>query len=227
MMEPNQTQKTTTLIEIRDFLAANQVQVQPWCSSDSVVGALYDLLQSRRRDEAFWGTLEELVARLDDRRFDPTPLLGAETMSEGRIEQIVKDLRDSLGIEGSLQIPTWRAWLSRTTGIGALAAFLLLGSATGCLESDPESSTPPEVCVEAQAEGLDGQDGIEYCDLLNIVEEADIASHLRSRLLECLPYLDAEYRANLLDDFINMSDEDILRRLDSLAYTPPCYEDAH
>lgn len=218
--------QTTTLIEIRDFIATHDGEAPPWGRSGDAVEALYRLLCRHHEDEGFWADLEGLVRRLDDRRFDPSPLRGAELLGDDAIERLVRELRQSLGATDEAPPPSWQQWLARPAGAAALAAFLLLGTATACDDGgeDPEVE---ELCASAEGQGLEGDDGLVYCELLDIVDLAEISAMERTYLLECLPTLDAAYRAQLLDEFETLTDEQLASRLSDMAWSPPCYEDAH
>jgi hypothetical protein len=88
-----------------------------------------------------------------------------------------------------------------------LAAFLMLGAAPGCGdEGNPES---------CDAGGLEGEDARVYCDLWTLVDEAAISEHQKGEMFRCMDDQGAAERAELLEQFSQMTDEQLAGTLTS------------
>jgi hypothetical protein len=199
----------TSLIDIRDFLSEHRCAASPWEHPDRVVDRLIAELRERRHDEAFWADLRDLVERLEDRRFDATAFRGASALRGATVDRLLGELRISLGNGGPPPggASGVRAWAKKSLGTTALFALLLLGVAVGCREGDDDDNAAQ--CDEAGLYGIpDDEQGV-YCDLVDIIQSADISNATREQLLSCLPDLDAAYREYLLDLFQTMSDDQI------------------
>jgi len=239
------TVKTTTLIEIRDFLATEGCAPPPWGPPERAVDALYRLLRERRGDDRFWADLAELTRRLDDRRFDPAPL--SEVLGATELDRLIADLRRSL--DGAGAKPSALAWIGSAASASALVAFLLLGAAAGCdngpsdgdgdvdADVEPDADVVPdaeadaeaeEPCAEAVARGYTGEVARVYCDLIEVIQGSTVAAGVKTDLLACLPELDAALRASLIEQFATMNDTDLATYLTGM-FDPgePCFEDAH
>jgi hypothetical protein len=236
--------QTTSLFEIREFLAAQNCAPTPWEKPEGVVERLYAALADKKGDERFWHELKALLARLEDRRFNAQALAGSEALPAATTDEIMDDLRAALGMSDGLRM---KRWISRPIGTAAILAFLLLGSAVGCKDSGDDDDTAAAaeadddddayygndddatgdddaVCQQAQWENFTGKEGQVFCELIDIVEEANIASWAKEILLDCLPELGATVRANLLEQFQTMNDEQIVDKLEDLVdYGGPCY----
>ncbi len=217
---------TTSLHQIRAFLDRHGAGIPAWSEPERAVDALYALLRERRDDPVFWAELSELTRRLDDARVSPELVDGSEVLGLGSIDRLLVELRESL--PATERAPrTAREWVGAGLGLGALASFLVLGAAIGCpapnhpdVGDDDTSYTP---CAEATDAGI--QDEAEqrvYCDLVDLIETAEIPPDVRDDLLACLPELGAEERENLLDQFENASEDDLAELLLDLAETEPC-----
>jgi hypothetical protein len=218
--------RPSTLSEIRDVLAAEAGRdaPAPWAGSSAALDGLYALLRRRRGDDALWGRLEDLAARLDRRRFDPSASERGELLGERTQARLMAALRRDLA---DAPASGWRGWLARGAGASALTAFLILGGAVGC-QNDCDDLGDDTTCDAAVDQGLTGEEARDLCNLVEVVEAADVSSGLRDEILRCLPWLDRAYRAELLDSFCGLSDADLADRLESLIEPDgACFEDAH
>jgi len=244
-MEQMGTQ-TTTLSTIRDFLRAERREPPPWAPPTRAVDELYAMLTERRDDDLFWARLGDLASRLADRRFCSAALARVEALDGATVDRLLEDLRASIG-GASEPRRTLKDWLGSAISVAALTGFLLLGTAAGCAEDDDDQGSDSDVdsdsdsdsdtdsdtdtdtddlCDEAIGHGFSGAEGEIYCDLIEIIEEADVADWIKQQLYECLPELDADYRANLLEQFQSMSDAELAAYLqDMVAYGGVCYDD--
>jgi hypothetical protein len=205
------TVAATTLVEIRDFLRRRSCAPAPWETPQGAVDRLRAALAAKRDDELFWRDLKDLTRRLEDRRFDRTALRGSQALGEAATDQLLDELRAALDGDGPNALPAERP--ARNGGGRALAGvallgFLLLGAALGC--DDGES----DLCGDAIAAKIPGDDGVVYCELMDIIRRADISKADKHYFMECLPDLDATYRAHLLHLFERMSDHDIAAYLE-------------
>ena len=225
---------TTSLHEVRSFLVDQGVASPPWSSGAEAVDALYALLRERRDDEAFWGRLEGLLTRLEDARVRPELISGADVLGGAAVGQLLIDLRLALPAGGDGPTDA-RSWARGATAARALAAFLLLGAAVGCqpqlnggddddvagVDDDDDVGT----CDEAEALELEGDDADVYCELLEIIEGADVPTSIRLDVLECLPRLSAEARETLVESFRTMDEEELADALQDLAWSWLCNPD--
>jgi len=209
----NGTTTTTSLIDIRDFLSAHRCAAAPWDHPERVVDQLIGALRERRNDDGFWKDLRNLVERLEDRRFDATAFRGASALNGATLDRLLDELRRALRnggppVNGASGV---RAWVKSSLGTSALFALLLLGVAAGCRNGNNDHNAA--LCHEAGKNGISaGEQGV-YCDLVEIIQAADISTTSRENLLACLPDLDATYRVYLLDLFQTMSDAQIAQYL--------------
>ncbi len=199
---------TTTLLEIRSFLARRAVAPEPWSSSSAAVDALLELLRARRDDPVFWRELEELVERLDDARVHPRLLEGAEVLGRATVAELLEALREALPPEET----SARSWIRGIDAARALAAFLLLGAAVGCPPTDSEY----EACAEAP-DGLSEANSEVYCDLVALVDDSDVDSATQAEVLDCLPGMTDTERRDLLDAFLDYNDEELASALEQMA----------
>ena len=214
----NEEARTTSLMEIREFLGNHQYDAAPWDNQKRVVDQLYDALNEKRDDLLFWTDLKSLVRRLEDRRFDQTIFSNSTAFQNATLDQLLDDLRRSLGdgdggSSGGNNSDIKR-WAKKSISATALFSFLLLGVAVGCNEDDGDDKDSA-LCAEAEDERLTGQEGEVFCDLVDIIRNADIPSVTKMELLECLPELDATYREEILEMFQSMTDQEIADYLTS------------
>jgi hypothetical protein len=202
----------TTLQQIRDFLRRENAAPPPWTRPEGSVEALYDLLRLRRDDERFWASLKDLASRLEDRRFDAARLGACEVLGHATLDRLLDDLRASLDAPGKPRLPDW---LRSGVSAAALMAFLVLGTATACAPADP-AGTEDGTCGEAIANSIPAGEAGTYCELVEIIKAAAITAETKQILLDCLPDLDAAYREELLDQFVNSTDEQIASILDAM-----------
>ncbi|MCP4604593.1 MAG: hypothetical protein GY847_29405 [Proteobacteria bacterium] len=196
-------EQSTPLIELRTFLLGQGVDSPPWCDHTSVVSALYDLLWQQRDDDHFWIRLEQLVSKLEEQQFNISALHSSPVIPEATIETLLADLRANLTHRETTE-PTWKRFVS-SVGTSGLLAFLVLGT-SACHDTCED---------DAQKMGIDGVGN--YCELVDIIMEADIAWTVRTNLLDCLPELDAEMRSEYLKDFQTSSDSELAKRLEDLS----------
>jgi hypothetical protein len=204
------------MVSIRDFLRQQGAEIAPWSSAKTAIDGLFAVLDSRGGDERFWRELKELVLNLDDDRFKPSSPGGAAIVSEGQVDLIIEQLEESmLRAGGADPNGATSAWLRASPPPGALLAFLLLGSSLGC--SDP--------CVERAVEdGVEG-DLYTYCELVALINDADIPWNIRINLLDCLPRLDESARYWLLEAFENAPDDELLETLVEISSSAKCDDD--
>ncbi len=221
----------TSLMEIRDFLAAHKCAPKPWENTDNVVDRLFESLCVKQGDKRFWADLKRLVGRLDDERFNTSAMKGSSVFGDASLDKLVEELRGSIGGGGGGNgVSGLRKWAASSVAVPAFLSFLLLGVSISCDNSDSndadsdDSNTEyagyddddddvnnqtDEVCDEALEEGFSGYSARVYCDLIDIINESAISNDVKDDLLECLPELDSYSRESLLDLFDNMSDEQI------------------
>jgi hypothetical protein len=214
---------------IRDFLRAERREPPPWASPRRAVDELYDLLRQRRGDDLFWLRLEDLTSRLADSRFSSAALARSEAIDGATADRLLADLRSSLG-GGDASPRSIRDWMGSKMSAAALTGFLLLGTATGCAEDDDDDNGGGGggggLCQDAIDEELSGEEGEVYCDLIDIVESADVSSSVKQDILDCLPELDADYREFLLEQFQGMSEQQLAEYLeDMVSWNGVCSSD--
>ena len=211
----------TTLHDIRNFLAAQGHAVPAWSSSRRPLEALYEVLQQQRHDEGFWRDLAALTNRIEDARLRPSAFAGCEALGNADVDGLLTDLRSALPDTDSGPRPmrSWTATLNAT----ALAGFILLGAVVGC--DDPV--TPDEALCDAAAEyDIAGDDEqAVFCELCDIIDESASSDWVHETLMECIPEMSADAREDLLDEFVNASDEDLANILIGLAQSPECDDD--
>ena len=232
------TGHTTSLLEIRNFLEAERAAPEAWAAPEASLESLYALLVERRDDALFWSRLRLLALRLEDHRVDLGRLRHSEALGYATVDKLLTDLRADLHAIAPPAAVSWKRVLSGSLRATSLAAFLLLGTAAAsCDDGDPYdtggdasadtgSDTDTSLCAEAVAEGISGDDGQAYCDLVDIINAASLTGEQRAALLDCLPNLDAAYRETLLEAFASMSDTEIATHLQQmLGAGGVCYED--
>ena len=75
-------------------------------------------------------------------------------------------------------------------------------------------------------DAVDEENCADYVQLLQVVKEADIWEGTQDDLLACLPELDAEFRAEMLDAFENFDDDEIASYLTNLTDSGQvCFDD--
>jgi len=201
--------KTTSLTEIREFLSRGGCAPTPWSSADAAVEHLYEVLRRQRGEESFWCDLRDLTNRLEDRRFRPSKLGGSGTLGPAVTESLLAELRASLPPVNGSPHP-FGGWLRSKVSAGALAGFLLLGTAAACSDGDG-------LCRDdAESHGLMGEEATVYNALVGIVNESSLTLDERCTIYECLPDLDATYREGLLQEWQTLDEDEISWRIDTL-----------
>ena len=109
-----------------------------------------------------------------------------------------------------------RGWIRTRVATTALAAFLLLGASMGCERTS-------DGCDEAQRMGIEDEEEQDvYCDLVAVIESAEMDPDIRNDLLECLPEIAAIYRAELLERFLEADDQTLADMIESIAVSLEC-----
>ena len=206
---------TTSLREIRAFLANQGTDLPPWSAPPTSVERLYQLLRERRGDETFWTDLSDLTRRLERVQSAPLHLDGSDVLSAAVVDQLLADLRADLP-DDPAALPSLRDWARSSVGFSAVAAFVLLGASLGCDKTDAE-------CGAAADEDItDAGEQIVICDLVDIINASEMDPDLRSDLLACLPELAAAERADLLDQFEQASEGELADLLEEIAVSDEC-----
>ena len=212
--------ENTTLHEIRHYLNTCGCAPPPWSDARTQVDALYTLLREKRGDDPFWQGLSGLAVRLEDARVSPSLIEGSEVLGGGRVDQLIDDLRSSLPVNGAGPRDT-RSWTASSIGITALAAFALLGTSLGC---EPIGPIGPNACDEAVDAGVQTAAAADvYCEIVDIIQDADVHENLKASLLECLPEYANDEREDLLDAFVDADDDQLVELLEDMAWSSPCY----
>lgn len=210
---------TTNLHDVRRFLADQSAGTAPWTPSGATVDALLTLLRERRHDEAFWVELRGLLERLEDSRVRPELIQGAEVLGGAAVGKLLATLRDALPENDA---PAG-SWIRGASAAHVLAALLLLGTA-GCAPMLGAGGAPgvDGECSQAQELALDEEDTDVYCELVDLVEDADVSTSVRADVLDCLPSLSATYREYLVNQFRTYSDVELADALQDLAWSDEC-----
>jgi len=215
----NTPRATTTLHDVRDFLTARGAAPSPWATASEVIEALLALLRRRQHDDRFWEELERLLERLEDARVRPELIRGAEVLDGAEVGELLRDLRRALPASAGA---SGGGWIRGARAAKVLAALLLLGTAVGC---QPYYGVVSDCSVD-QA-GLNPDEKV-YCELVGMVEDSDVEDDVASDVLGCLPERSAVRRQQLVQQFRNLSDEELADALEDLAWSRECdfYEDA-
>jgi hypothetical protein len=208
------TQPVTNLHDIRRFLSTYGQGPQPWASSEEALDKLYRILLKHEADDGFWRNLAGLVRRLEDRGVRPAILAGSDVVGREAGDALVQALRAALGRAGVR--PGGRAAFARSCRTATpLAGFMLLGLAVAC----KEDKASDEQCAEAEELGLSEDDGQIYCELVDMIDAADLSDTQREDLMECLPDMSAAEWEELLSDWSEMSDSDVEDEMQTLSWT--------
>lgn len=125
---------------LRCTMAAQGMRVKPWAGVEDTLDAFHDLLAERRRDDAFWQSLERLAAGLT-RDFQTRMKAGRsgvidnEILGDDRVSGLLAEIRRRVekgrGERGRF------AGLARRLSVGAAGLALILGGAitAGCYKS--------------------------------------------------------------------------------------------
>lgn len=195
------------MVELKRFLSESEGRRSRPGERKSSVESLCDTLWDLRADSRFWFRLEALVGALDKSQLDLSGIRPS-TLPNASVDALLSDLRSSLVHKKKTDEP-WRGFLSKI-GAAGLLGFLVLGTAA-CNDT----------CEEMAAD-----DGIqhpeEFCDLVHIINNADIPWTVRVNLIDCLPGLGAAMRADYLARFMNDSDEELAEALKELSSSWEC-----
>ena len=207
------TQSIARLHDIRRFLSPYGQDPHPWAPSEDALDRLYQILQEREGDDAFWRDLAGLVRRLEDRGVNPVILAGSEVVGRDAADALVQDLRAALRLSG-VGSGGRAAFARNCRRPTPLAGFMLLGLAVACKDKEPE-----ELCAEAQEQGLSEDDGQVYCDLVDMIDAADLSDSERERLMECLPEMSASEWEELLSDWSQMGDTGVEWEMSAMSWS--------
>ena len=214
-------QPVTNLHDIRRFLSTYGQGPQPWASSEEALDKLYRILLEHQADDGFWRNLAGLVRRLEDRGVRPAILAGSDVVGREAADALVQALRAALGRAG-VRLGGRAAFARSCRTATPLAGFMLLGLAVACKdkEKDKENDNESEeLCAEAEDLGLSEDDGQIYCELVDMIDAADLRDSEREDLMECLPDMSAAEWEELLSDWSEMSDSDVEDEMQALSWT--------
>lgn len=211
----NDTVRSTSLHDIRDFLSKYHRDARPWDDPKTALNNLYTLLSEKNSDPVFWSDLKDLTTRLEDRRVLRSNMRGSQVLGETSMEKLIDDLRS--GISGGSRQIGLSKWVSRSISVTSLFAFMILGTAVSCDTDSGGDGGSSAACVEAQGEDFTEDEEVVFCNLVDIIKSADIPDSVKEDILACLPELDGDVRENLLDQFQGMTDENIAATLEDLA----------
>jgi hypothetical protein len=212
----------TALHDIRSFLATHGQVVPAWSPADEPLQALYSLLQQRRHDDAFWRDAAGLARRIESTRIRPATVSGLEAIAGGDLDKLIADLRASVPetADAPRSMRSWAATLNAT----ALAGFVLLGAAVGC-DGPLAGGNGNAQCDEAAEYDIDADEQDVFCELMSIVDDSAHDDWVVDTLRECLPDLGSDVRDELLDAFLDASDDELANILEGLALSPECDDD--
>ncbi len=210
---PGAARPTTSLHDIRRFLSCHGHGAQPWTSSGEALDQLVGLLEDHAQDETFWKDLSGLVHRLEDRRVSPALFSAHDVVSPEAADALVTAIREALGTTKDRH-SSRTAYARGCKTASSLAGFLLLSMAVACGEDEKEG-----VCDEAADNGIKGDSAEIYCDLVDLIDAADVSSDTKNGILDCLPDVDEEEWADMLDDWSRMKDEYVEDQMWMLAHT--------
>ena len=209
-----------TLHDIRSFLATHGRDVPAWSPSSKPFDALVGLLAERRDDERFWQDLAALTRRIENQRVRPSAFAGV--LGGGEVDRLLRELREAMPTEPDTAPVSTRSWAA-TLNASALAGFILLGAMVGCDDPVPPGEGACEAAENYDIVGVDEQEV--FCELAAIIDESSASDWVRDTLMECLPELSADDRADLLDGFLDASDDELAVLLENLAFSPTCDDD--
>lgn len=213
---------SSTLHDIRTFLATHGHDVPAWSPSSEPLDALVDVLADRRNDERFWQDLAALTRRIENQRVHPAAFAGCEALGGGDVDRLLRELREAMPTASDTAPVSTRSWAA-TLNATALAGFILLGAMVGCEDPVPEGEGACEAVETYDIVGADEQEV--FCELAAIIDESSASDWVRDTLMECLPTMSADDREDLLDGFFDASDEQLAAMLEDLAFSPTCDDD--
>jgi hypothetical protein len=226
------TIRPTITHRVRDFLEREGIELLPWSGLDDTYAALYEVLNRRRDDPAFWGPLAELLREVVAAASDAgarLPAPGAELLASWDIDDLVRDLRGALpGREaGPGALGRFTAGLSTAV----LGGFLLLGmAATGCsdeevtaLRPEPEAAraaldAAPASNVAADAAPAPPECGLEPSSVLrSTIDRSSLADADKRDLCACLSSVGPSWSNGLTALFSTGTPEQIATALERIA----------
>jgi hypothetical protein len=206
--------RVSSLHDIRHFLSRYQDAPEPWASSEQALDRLYGLLLERQSDDAFWRDLAGLVRCLEDQQLRASLLASAEEMEPQATDALLVALRAALRkANGPSQARAAFARSCRTAP--PLAGFLLLGLAVACTDKAEEAG----LCQEAEDLSLGADEGQVYCELIDMIDASNINEYDKESLLECLPDMTHAEWEDLLSDWAEMSEGEVLDEMGNLAWS--------
>jgi hypothetical protein len=193
-LRPTVTQK------IRGFFDQAGEKVPPWTSFDEVMDSLWSMLYSRRDDEAFWKSFENLITSISGDLYkghlDGLPDPQAEILSEEKTGKLLDELQAA--VRKSTSGP----------GKGVMKRFL------------QSLSTPLIGCLlmmgAAAATGCDEDENSASAKLNNYVDDSSLSSAAKQELKSCFDGWTEETKLNLVEVFQTMTPEQIASRLQSM-----------
>ena len=221
---PTVKQSATSLHDIRRFLSRHGHGAQPWNSSGEALDQLVGLLQDRAQDQTFWKDLSELVHRLEDRRVSSALLSKHDVVSPEAVDALITAIQEALGPQDDRH-SSRTAYARTCKTASSMAGFLLLGMAVACGSDDADDTGKDddagstEICAEAEEHGI-GVDASEiFCELVDMIEAADLNQTERDDLMDCLPEMSEEEWADMLSDWSSMSDDEVRYEMRVLSWT--------
>jgi hypothetical protein len=218
---------TTNLHDIRRFLSCHGHGAQPWSSSGEALDQLVGLLEDRAQDETFWKDLSGLLHTLEDRRISPALFSTQDVVSPEAVDALVTAIQDALATAKDRH-SSRTAYARGCKTASSLAGFLLLGMAVACGNDDADdtgkdgdsgSAASSEDCAEAVEHGIEGDAAEVFCELIDMIEAADLDEYEREDLMSCLPDMSEAEWSDMLSDWSSMSDEDVEHEMKVLSWT--------
>ena len=115
-------------------------------------------------------------------------------------------------------------WACREDGEGESRCVQVTGgdaddTGTSGKDDDAGPTDTSETCAEAEEHGI-GVDASEiFCELVDMIEAADLNQTERDDLMDCLPEMSEEEWADMLSDWSSMSDDEVRHEMRVLSWT--------
>ncbi|MBZ0271077.1 hypothetical protein K8I61_03510 [bacterium] len=222
--------RTTSLIDIRNFLRVHDAAPPPWKSAEAVIEHLFALLRGHTGDDAFWRDLKTLCARLEDKRFDRNAFACASALDAADLDAVIDRLRAELGLLNGSSNGV-RAIFTRPLGGVAVLGFLLLATSYSCFSGEGDDDNDDvaitsEDCDQAEFRGFEGHEAAVYCTLIDLVRDSSLMNWEQNEILSCIAGLNSAERESLLEKFQDMSDEALAEYLRGMQEAGgECWED--
>jgi hypothetical protein len=208
---------STTLTEIRGFLQNTNCAPTAWCSSSQVLAAFYDALTEHEDDPKFWADLRVLYCGLNAKTVRPLFSPGYEVLASSAVDDILEELRGSLGLLSSGKKLSFEQWIGSKLSGGVLTAFLMLAATTtttvGCDNAENSDSggtyTPANCDVVAEQYSLSTAGTDALCDIADLVENADLSDEMKQDLIDCLASHGTETIQSYLENFQSLSSDEL------------------